>query len=64
MLSGVLLFTIVEKIFSGYANADENNPRKLLLMPFVSLSYLLFLARTKVRRDCILLTAEKWGSVA
>lgn len=27
MLSGVLLFTIVEKIFSGYANADENNPQ-------------------------------------
>lgn len=27
VLSGVLLFTIVEKIFSGYANADENNPQ-------------------------------------
>lgn len=27
MLSGVLIFTIVEKIFSGYANADENNPQ-------------------------------------
>ncbi|KAL7021113.1 hypothetical protein ACKWTF_011761 [Chironomus riparius] len=27
VLSGVLIFTIVEKIFSGYANADENNPQ-------------------------------------
>lgn len=27
VLIGVLLFTIVEKIFSGYANADENNPQ-------------------------------------
>lgn len=27
VLTGVLLFTIVEKIFSGYANADENNPQ-------------------------------------
>lgn len=27
MLSGVLIFTIVEKIFSGYVNADENNPQ-------------------------------------
>jgi hypothetical protein len=31
VLIGVLLFTIVEKIFSGYANADENNPRKFIL---------------------------------
>lgn len=27
VLAGVLLFTIVEKIFSGYVNADENNPQ-------------------------------------
>lgn len=27
VLSGVLIFTIVEKIFSGYANADEDNPQ-------------------------------------
>lgn len=27
VLSGVLLFTIVEKIFSGYVNADEDNPQ-------------------------------------
>jgi solute carrier family 39 (zinc transporter), member 13 len=27
VLSGVLIFTIVEKIFSGYANADESNPQ-------------------------------------
>ncbi|XP_055585478.1 zinc transporter ZIP13 homolog [Uranotaenia lowii] len=27
VLAGVLIFTIVEKIFSGYANADENNPQ-------------------------------------
>lgn len=27
VLSGVLIFTIVEKLFSGYANADENNPQ-------------------------------------
>lgn len=27
VLSGVLIFTIVEKIFSGYTNADENNPQ-------------------------------------
>jgi len=27
VLSGVLLFTIVEKIFSGYVSADENNPQ-------------------------------------
>lgn len=27
VLGGVLIFTIVEKIFSGYANADENNPQ-------------------------------------
>uniref|UniRef100_A0A336LUY9 CSON005014 protein n=1 Tax=Culicoides sonorensis TaxID=179676 RepID=A0A336LUY9_CULSO len=27
VLTGVLLFTIVEKIFSGYVNADENNPQ-------------------------------------
>lgn len=27
VLGGVLLFTIVEKIFSGYANADESNPQ-------------------------------------
>lgn len=27
VLGGVLMFTIVEKIFSGYANADENNPQ-------------------------------------
>ncbi|EAT32983.1 AAEL014762-PA [Aedes aegypti] len=26
VLGGVLIFTIVEKIFSGYTNADENNP--------------------------------------
>lgn len=27
MLGGVLIFTIIEKIFSGYANADESNPQ-------------------------------------
>lgn len=27
VLSGVLIFTIVEKIFSGYLNADESNPQ-------------------------------------
>jgi zinc transporter 13 len=27
VLSGVLIFTIVEKIFSGYTNANENNPQ-------------------------------------
>lgn len=27
VLTGILLFTIVEKIFSGYANADEDNPQ-------------------------------------
>ncbi|EDS31265.1 catecholamine up [Culex quinquefasciatus] len=27
VLGGVLIFTIVEKIFSGYTNADENNPQ-------------------------------------
>lgn len=27
VLGGVLIFTIVEKIFSGYVNADENNPQ-------------------------------------
>lgn len=27
VLTGVLLFTIVEKIFSGYVSADENNPQ-------------------------------------
>ena len=27
VLCGVLLFTIVEKIFSGYVNADDNNPQ-------------------------------------
>lgn len=27
VLTGVLVFTIVEKIFSGYVNADENNPQ-------------------------------------
>ena len=27
VLGGVLIFTIVEKIFSGYANVDENNPQ-------------------------------------
>lgn len=27
VLSGFLIFTIVEKIFSGYVNADENNPQ-------------------------------------
>lgn len=27
VLAGVLIFTIVEKIFSGYASADENNPQ-------------------------------------
>uniref|UniRef100_U5EX14 Putative zinc transporter n=1 Tax=Corethrella appendiculata TaxID=1370023 RepID=U5EX14_9DIPT len=27
VLSGVLIFTVVEKLFSGYANADENNPQ-------------------------------------
>lgn len=27
VLSGILIFTIVEKIFSGYCNADETNPQ-------------------------------------
>lgn len=27
VLSGILIFTIVEKIFSGYCNADEENPQ-------------------------------------
>lgn len=27
VLGGVLAFTIVEKIFSGYVNADESNPQ-------------------------------------
>lgn len=27
VLAGVLIFTMVEKIFSGYVNADENNPQ-------------------------------------
>lgn len=27
LLAGILIFTIVEKIFSGYTNADENNPQ-------------------------------------
>lgn len=27
LLAGILIFTIVEKIFSGYASADENNPQ-------------------------------------
>ncbi|XP_017041801.1 zinc transporter ZIP13 homolog [Drosophila ficusphila] len=27
VLSGILIFTIVEKIFSGYASADEENPQ-------------------------------------
>ncbi|CAD6995170.1 unnamed protein product [Ceratitis capitata] len=27
VLSGILIFTIVEKIFSGYTNADEENPQ-------------------------------------
>lgn len=27
LLGGILIFTIVEKIFSGYVNADENNPQ-------------------------------------
>ncbi|XP_059619760.1 zinc transporter ZIP13 homolog [Phlebotomus argentipes] len=27
VLGGILIFTIVEKIFSGYTNADENNPQ-------------------------------------
>lgn len=27
VLAGVLVFTIVEKIFSGYVNADESNPQ-------------------------------------
>lgn len=27
VLSGILIFTIVEKIFSGYANADDENPQ-------------------------------------
>lgn len=27
VLSGILIFTIVEKIFSGYVSADENNPQ-------------------------------------
>lgn len=27
VLTGVLVFTIVEKIFSGYVNTDESNPQ-------------------------------------
>lgn len=27
MLAGILIFTIIEKIFSGYVNADETNPQ-------------------------------------
>lgn len=27
VLSGILIFAIVEKIFSGYTSADENNPQ-------------------------------------
>lgn len=27
VLGGILIFTIVEKIFSGYVSADENNPQ-------------------------------------
>lgn len=27
VLGGVLIFTMVEKIFSGYVNADEDNPQ-------------------------------------
>lgn len=27
VLSGILIFTIVEKIFSGYTSADEENPQ-------------------------------------
>lgn len=27
VLAGVLIFTIVEKIFSGYTSSDENNPQ-------------------------------------
>lgn len=27
LLAGILIFTIVEKIFSGYASADEDNPQ-------------------------------------
>lgn len=27
VLAGILIFTIIEKIFSGYANADETNPQ-------------------------------------
>lgn len=27
VLGGVLIFTIVEKLFSGYVNADESNPQ-------------------------------------
>lgn len=27
MLAGILIFTIVEKIFSGYVNQDESNPQ-------------------------------------
>ncbi|XP_037946773.1 zinc transporter ZIP13 homolog [Teleopsis dalmanni] len=27
VLAGILIFTIVEKVFSGYANADEENPQ-------------------------------------
>lgn len=27
VLAGILIFTIVEKIFSGYVNADESNPQ-------------------------------------
>ncbi|XP_065371422.1 zinc transporter ZIP13 homolog [Calliphora vicina] len=29
VLSGILIFTIVEKIFSGYTNADEDQPKKV-----------------------------------
>lgn len=27
VLSGILIFSVVEKIFSGYTSADENNPQ-------------------------------------
>lgn len=27
VLAGILIFTIVEKIFSGYVHADDNNPQ-------------------------------------
>uniref|UniRef100_A0A1A9V3F4 Uncharacterized protein n=1 Tax=Glossina austeni TaxID=7395 RepID=A0A1A9V3F4_GLOAU len=27
VLSGILIFTVVEKVFSGYTNADETNPQ-------------------------------------